>query len=256
MSGLLAGFTASFRPTFILLFIPFAIKRKYSLLLGGTIGLLSSAALSCAIAGTFIWKRYALTMLDMTAIIKLKRYLPLSEQPIVSSDIVYPKIVEGFDWSVRNPIEQHIVNSSLYFPLNALGITQEYAIMLASLLLVILSLSLYTHRYLRDGNNTRYLFLLGILLCLASDFLIPTPRYPYYDVQMLLPLLIIINEANAKYLVSRKISFALALGLSLSAAGFLIVPKALFFSAWLIALYVAVMSFSLIGQDNRFLYRK
>ena len=190
-------------------------------------------------------------MLDMTKLLRLRMYLPPSERVLPDSNIVYPTAVEGFDWSVRNPLERYFANSSLSFPLAELGISYEPIIWLSGFLIAMVFLSLCILRYTQRNKNASYLLLFGILMCLLSEFFIPIPRYPYYDVQMLLPLLIILDEADASYLASRKINITLILGLLLSIVGFVFVPKALFFAAWLIVLYIVTISIFALAKDSR-----
>ena len=249
ISGFWVGVTVSLRLPFLLFFIPFAIQKKYSFLLGGLLGAVSSVALSWAIAGTFIWKRYALTVSQMTGLVDLETHLTSLERSLPDANIIYPKIVEGFDWNIRNPLERYIANSSLYHPLNILRVPNERGILLVGFIFMMLLL-LQLLKYLPKERNLNYLFLFGILTCLLGEFFLPIPRYPYYDIQMLLPLFVVIGEADAEYLVGRKINIILALGLLLSTIGFIVVPKALMFAAWLIALYVAAIAIS-ISLRNR-----
>lgn len=203
------------------------------------------------VAGTFIWKRYILAVLGMTGLVDLGAYLSPSERMLPSSDIIYPKVVEGFNWSTRNPLERYFADTSLYLPLNILHIPNERGILLIGFVMTMVFLLLCVLKYPLREKNARYLFLFGTLMSLISEFFIPIARYPYYDIQMILPLLIVVSEADTDYLTSRKINIVLVTGLLLSTVGFVVVPKALFFSAFLIAFYTVAISISILRRASK-----
>ena len=251
LSGFLVGVTTSFRPTFILFFLPFVISQKYSFLIGGFLGLLFSISLSCTVAGIFIWKKYLLSMLGMTGIIDLNTYLPVRERIKPAADIVYPKTIEGFDPAIRNPLEYYLDNTSLYDVLNALDIPNKRNILAFGFIITMIFLCVWIYKYFSKTQNINHLFLLGNLICLIGDFFIPVGRYSYYDIQMLLPLLIIINQMDIKYLTDYKSTVVIISGLLLSVVGFLVIPRALFFSVFIIMSYIIYISMFVTVQDNK-----
>ena len=248
LSGLFVGITVSLRPSFILFFIPFIIGQEYLFILGGILGTTVSVGISLLVVKTFIWKQYFLTILGMTGFIDLKRYSPLKEK--ISSNITYPKVVEGFDWSIRNPLEGYLDNTSLYDVLNALDIPNKRHILVFSFIIAIIFLSLCVWKF-HYKNNKIDLFLWGTVTCLIGEFFIPVGRYSYYDIQMILPLLIIIDRANVLDLIYQKNIIILLLGLSLSIVGFLVVPRAMFFSVFLIMLYIVLITFMLLMNKDK-----
>ena len=245
-SGFVTGVAVSLRPSFMLCFIPFAVRRQYAFLLSGATGLFSSVAFSYWVVGGFIWKQYIVAILKMTGLVDLSAYLSPEERVLPDPAIVYPSIVEGFDWRISNPLERYFADTSFYLPLNTLHVPHERGILIFGLLATITYLSVYILKYLPKDNHGRedvgYIFLFGVLTSLLGDFFIPIPRFPYYDVQMLLPLLIIISQTEIEYLLRHKINLALVAGFFLGVIGFIAVPRALFLGALLIAFYVAVMS--------------
>ncbi|MEM8677049.1 MAG: glycosyltransferase 87 family protein [Cyanobacteria bacterium P01_G01_bin.67] len=250
ISGFFVGVTSSLRPSFILFFIPFIFRQKYSFLLGGLLGLLSSISLSYKVAGDLIWEKYILTMLGMTGLIDLNTYLSPEAKTLPSEDIVYPKIIEGFDSSIRNPLEQHLDNTSFYDILNALYLPHKRYILVIGFITFLVFVSVFITKYLFPKKPVEHLFLFGSLICLISDFFIPVGRYSYYDIQMILPLLIIINQTETTYLVRSKNNIFLLSGLLLSTVGFVIVPRALFFSVFLIIFYILITSSWIFKQTN------
>ena len=242
VSGFFAGITASLRPSFLLFFLPFVICRKLYFLLGGILGILFSVILSFSVVDLFIWKKYAITMLGMTGYIDINTYANPKLQAI-ASNTVYPQIIEGFDWNIRNPLENYLDNTSLYDVLNAIDIPNKRNLLAIGFILTLIVISLYIFRYSLKHINIKHLFLIGTLVCLITDFFIPVGRFSYYDIQMILPLLIIVNLAEPQKLIKSKLTAVLAIGLLLSVVGFLVVPRALFFSVFLIMLYLICTSF-------------
>ena len=203
------------------------------------------------ITGIFVWKRYILTVLGMTGFIDLNTYLPATERILPSSDIVYQKTIEGFNWDLRNPLEYYLDNTSLYDVLNALDIPDKRDILPIGFAITMIFLSLYIFKYLFKSKNISHIFLFGVVASLITDFFIPVGRYSYYDIQMILPLLIIICQTNTKYLIGRKSNIFLISGLFLSVIGFVIIPRALFFSVFLIMFYILQLSFQLANNKER-----
>ena len=190
----------------MLCFIPFAVRRQYAFLLSGATGLFSSVAFSYWVVGGFIWKQYIVAILKMTGLVDLSAYLSPEERVLPDPAIVYPSIVEGFDWRISNPLERYFADTSFYLPLNTLHVPHERGILIFGLLATITYLSVYILKYLPKDNHGRedvgYIFLFGVLTSLLGDFFIPIPRFPYYDVQMLLPLLVIISQTEIEYLLN------------------------------------------------------
>ena len=251
VGGFAAGVSASLRPSFVLFFIPFALKKQYSFLTGGIAGFISSVAFSYWVVGHFIWKRYILTILQMTGLLDLATYLPSADRIPLASNINYPTIVEGFDWNVAYPLEHHFADTSLYLLLNALRVPNERGILIFALLATIVFLSVYFLRYVPKEKSIGYVVLFGTLMCLLGDFFIPIPRFPYYDVQMLLPLLMIVSLTDSRFLIGYKGNIALIAGLVLSMVGFFVIPRALFLAGFLIAFYVLGVSLVILRRQHR-----
>ena len=184
----------------------------------------------------------------MTGIVDLNTYSPAEKTILPGSDIIYPNIIEGFNWDIRNPLEYYLDNTSLYDVLNALDLSNKRIILLVVFVITMVFLSLYIFKYLLKNKNSSHLFLFGVLTFLIGEFFIPVGRYSYYDVQMILPLLILICQTDTKYLVNRKDNVFLISGLLLSVVGFTIVPRALFFSVFLIMFYIVQLSYQVASN--------
>ncbi|MDJ0569946.1 MAG: hypothetical protein QNJ53_12995 [Pleurocapsa sp. MO_192.B19] len=77
------------------------------------LGLLFSLSLSLTVVDIFIWKQYLLAMFGLTGFIDMNTYLPLEERSLPDPNTIYPKIVEGFNYNIRNPLESNLDNTSL-----------------------------------------------------------------------------------------------------------------------------------------------
>ncbi len=249
-SGFFVGIAASLRPSFILFFLPFLICQRYYFLLGGFLGLVFSLSLSWAVVGTFIWKQYFLAMLGMTGILDLNTYLPLEARILSDSNIIYPKIVEGFDPNVRNKLEGYLGNTSLYEVLNSLDLPNKRNILAIAFVATMLFLIWYVFRYVLGKKELNSIFLMGSLICLIADFFIPVGRYSYYDIQMMLPFLIIVSKGNVIDLINSRLTVFLIAGLLLSLGCFFWMPRALFFGTYSLIFYTTVASLIFVRQNN------
>ena len=249
-SGFFVGVTTSLRPSFILFAIPLLIGKKIQFIAGSIVGLLSSILISLLVFGTFIWQKYLLTMLIMIGAVNPNSYPLLDQRIPPTANIIYPTTVEGFDWAARNPLESYLDNTSFYDILNAIDISNKRYILAGSLVLFIVLFSAYTVYSYSKNKNINYLFLLGILICLIGDFFIPVGRYSYYDIQMILPLLILATKNNLEQLTHSKIVLIALLGLLLSFIGFIVIPRALFFSVFMILSYIIFASFNYINGNT------
>ena len=249
-SGFFVGITASFRPSFILFSIPFLIGKKIYFIAGGILGILSSLSVSLLLFKSFIWQRYILTMLIMIGAVDPSSYPSLDNRLPNVANITYPQVIEGFDSSIRNPLEIYLDNTSFYDILNALDLPNKRYILAASFILFLVLCFVSVFYSIAKGKNINCLFLLGVLICLIGDFFIPVGRYSYYDIQMILPLLILATKIDAQQLVEDKIIFIAIVGLLLSFIGFIAIPRALFFSVFLILFYIVFASFNYIRQNK------
>lgn len=211
--------------------------------------MLFSLSLSYVAVGAFIWNKYMLSILGMTQFIDLNTYLPLEAETFPSSDITYPETVEGFDPTILNPLTDHFSDTSLLNILTTLNLPNKIEILVVSFLLTIGFLFWYFIKYIWQSKNIKLTFLFAILLCLVTDYFIPIGRYSYYDIQLILPLLIVIDRAESIDSINNKSLLFLLLGLLLSIGCFIWIPKSIFFSSFLIILYITITSLVLLKQN-------
>lgn len=190
-------------------------------------------------------------MLGMTGFVNLKELFPPTSA-ISSSNIVYPQTFEGFSVDSRNPLEyRNFVNSSVLDILNSLDIANKHGILVVGLIITTIFLVSYLIKYNLKLKEINFMFLFGTLICLIGEFFIPVSRYPYYDIQLMLPLLIIVSKTNITELVSNRLTVLLLLGFLASMGCFIWVKKLLFFSSVAIVLYVTLISLMLLRQQAK-----
>ena len=246
-SGFFAGITASLRPPYILLFPFFLIRRQYSFVAGGVAGILCSILASVAVTGTFVWRQYVLTMMGMTGFIDLQKIAPKPSETLIAQAANYSPIVEGINFQVRNPLEEYLLSeSSLRSVLIALDIPNKTEILVVGFVIVLAVLCWIGVKYSFKQTDINLIFLSSVVLCLIGEFFIPVARFPYYDVQWLLPLLIIASLVDYKELFDSKLIWMLIIGLFLNIGYLTWFEHSLFFSPYLIAGYVLLTTISML----------
>ena len=251
-SGFLAGITASLRPPYVLVLWFFLINRRYSFFIGGVVGILFGVFGSVLVTGKLVWQQYVTTMLGMTGFINLEQIFPPLKDRIALIPAVYPQIVEGFNSSVRNPLEGRLLeNSALFEVLNAIDLSQKKEILVVSFFIAFSLWCWLGFKFNLKQKDNGLLFLFATVGCLASEFFIPIGRFSYYDIQWLLPLLIIVQLASPKQLGINLLSMILLVGLILSTGAFSLVPRSIFLSTYAIAFYTVVMTIVLAKQTPK-----
>ena len=245
LSGFFVGLTASLRPPAILMFIPFLIYKKWDLLIGSIIGLLSSLFLSLIVAKFSIWQSYFFSMSGMTKVINL------SQHTDNNTDIIYPQVIEGLN-NINSMNQIPHASSSIKSMFNFLGIdlTIPYMIVLGFIFIAITA-SLFIVSLPHKDISLNLVFLSGVTIYLVSEFFIPIGRDTYNDVQWILPLSLIVIEANTTKLLNNKLIGILFIGLLLSIGCLGWIPKFLLVSVYFIAFYVFSTSVILLRQQKR-----
>ena len=190
-------------------------------------------------------------MFGMTGFVDLSELLQIGDT-VTNTNIVYPQIVEGINTAIRNPLEyNNFSDSSVYYGLGVLDIQNKPQVLAIGFIIVIAFLSLYLIRYNSQRKDVNFMFLYGVLICLIGEFLIPIARYSYYDIQLIVPLFIIISQANIKQLIGSNSIAILLSGLLLSVGCFNWIPKFLLLSTYLITFYITLTSLILARQENK-----
>lgn len=251
ISGLTLGFTICLRPPALLVLIPFICYRKLSMVAGVILGVLLGFTLPTLVSGLSIWKSYTASIKDIT------KYLSSHQIPagnslgnLMEGNTIYPKTIEGLNviWQ-DNSIPA--ANTSLQKNLMNLGLENVHVIQNLILVLYILLLLIFFITNLKKKSNINLIFLQGIVAYLILEFLIPSPRYSYNDVQWLFPLLIIVNEAKEINFFLNRTTILLMTSLLLCIGVFLWVPKFMLISISLMTFYVIKTTFDLQKRINQ-----
>ena len=189
ISGIVLGVGAWLRPQLSLILIPFAINRRNKFVIGALFGILMGVSVTLLLNQGRDWKDYFDSMKSRIKIREGRVHV------FINSDVQYPKAVEGMDNLTDWARFRHVntsVNSLLFFQFHLnLNLGQQLTLFTILILMILL---LFNKRiFTRDMN---FLFLLGFLFALISEYFILFPRYPYNDVQWVFPLLIMMLKSD------------------------------------------------------------
>ena len=264
ISGLLIGMVISLRPPYLLILIPFLIYRQWPVLWGSVAGVVSSVILSLAIAKMSIWKSYFLAMGYIANLVDLS--IPTGPEGNISEIPVYPTVIEGLTsrGTAVNPfggdssLKQLFATDSFQtvFDWLNVGFTPSAQVLCLTFLVLVTLFSLFLMVCRQQGCSVNLIFLLGISLYLIGEFFIPTPRYAYYDIQWLLPISLILIEADVLKLLPKEVSLLLLFCLLASVGAFnwlqplVWMPNLTLLSIYLMALYTTLMCSVLLRQEG------
>ena len=247
LSGFFIGLTATLRPPIILISLPFLIYRKWAFLWGGIIGILSSLSFSLVLVKLSIWQSYFSAMSGMTSLINLRQDSFFTNN-IDENNTLYPQTIEGMN-NINSMIDLPHPRSSLIMIADSLNLNFISAnILIISLFFIIILVSFFLLSLPRKNISINSIFLSGMVLYLIAEFFIPAPRDSYNDVQWILPLSLMIVEADTVKFLTNKSIILLLLSLLLSMGCFMWMPRFLGLSVGLMVLYVIWMSFIVIKQ--------
>lgn len=189
ISGLIIGFTAALRPTAILMVIPALSLRKYRFVVSTLIGCMSTVGVTMLTHGVSSWKSF-LSAMSIHGLVHIGAIERLGVRLSKST-------VEGIAWNGPNglfPFPDIDSSFQELFSLCGFQIEQTYLL----LLLGVLCCSIYLYcRNINEPIPNHLYFLIGVLLVLLAEYLLPAARFPYNDVFWLLPLSIIVRGSDA-----------------------------------------------------------
>jgi hypothetical protein len=247
ISGLIIGFTICLRPPAIVILIPFIANRRWSMIIGSILGGILGVSLPISISGISIWNSYFLSIKHVTRYLSDHRVSPDTNSGVSIPENTYPKIIEGLNFvSEAKKIPE--ANSSLHSILTNLKLDIFYQFQNLILFIFIgLLCIIFIKSYKREMPN-RLIFLQGIVAYLISEFLIPSPRYSYNDVQWILPILIIVNEVKTINSFINRTTIFLIASLLLCVGAFTWIPKFMLISILLMTLYVTKVTYDLLKR--------
>ncbi len=196
IAGIMLGFTLSLRPPVILMGIPFLIYRKWKVIVGGIIGIITGISSSFIIADFSVWQNYFSAM-------KIQELFHLG---IIKSSIgLHPNfnMIEGVKNSVLSGDLPMIDSSFQEMFRRYLDVQVQSNILWISLIILILSFSIFLFRKRKQEISIEMIFLIGLTLVFLSEFFLPAARLSYNNV-IWLPLLsfIIIIPKDMKRLLN------------------------------------------------------
>lgn len=222
LSGLSLGLAVAIRPPLLVMALPLLLFKKIRhfamTLLGTAVWLLMSVLLY----GREVWVNY---FSAMSLISKLSR----EEIKInVTTAVELPQVLEGVPFGALDISEGYETSLALRF-YRILGFHPSVGFLLVLIIAICLgylfaAFQLYKTRRDRQIPQIDVVLMLGGVLVLIVDFLIPTPRYSYNDVFYLVPLVPVLKYIQwNRYLETLAISLLL-LGLLLMGGVFIWIP--------------------------------
>jgi hypothetical protein len=248
LSGLTLGFTICLRPPAIFVLIPFIVHRRLSMLVGAALGILLGLALPVSLSGLSIWNSYASSMKNITQHLSIHK-IPdnINAGNTIIKNEPYLKIIEGLNVASQNN-NIPAVNTALQKNLMNLGLDNIHELQNSILILYLILFCIFLIKNHRKLINSNLIFLQGIVAYLIVEFIIPSPRYSYNDVQWLLPLLLILNEIKEIRFLTSQATILLIISLFLCVGAFLWIPKFLLISIFMMTIYVVSTTYGLLQQ--------
>ncbi len=237
LAGILLGITCFIRPPFILLLLPFIIYNNKKIIFATIIGLLIGIGIFYVNGHQKAWKNYSNAM---------NTYGTFQLNTIQNNPKTLATVIE------KSPFHEHIIdlNESLSNNHNLslqrlaydfLSIKLNKTSLTAVLVLIISVVLLFLYRS-NNRYNDNQLFIIGSLLVLVSEYLIPAPRLSYNYVQWIFPLCLLALEYN--FLTLKKSIQVLILGgiiLNLHFLGNFMVFKTSLGEVMLLTAFVALL---------------
>lgn len=260
-AGMLMGIAASMRFPLIIFILPMLIFKKTRLLIATLAGVCLSILSSILLFGSQVWFSY----FSAAKIISQLSHGTLKIAPNPDNPVL-PNIIEGVFFIGLPTSESGIIrnahgklpggNSS--FPLLIdrvfdLHIPSGYLIAGLMLLLLAYSFSIY---YLQSRSAFKSqipvldaVFIFGSLMVLIAEFLMPVPRYSYSDVQFLVPILLILKNANFEKNITGYLTAILCLSLLILGGLFPWIPKKVILGEFLVLATLILMSLVSLGRS-------
>lgn len=224
-AGLFVGLTASIRFPFLVMVLPMLLLKRFKLFVATLISFLACLAASMLAFGREPWLSYFSAMSTIAGLFTGPASTSEVQAPSSSTSVVYPKTVEGVTWEIipTAPGETTPVDTSIPLLLNELlqvHISTSYLIGGIGIALLLYSFVIF-RLYKQNRSQFQWLaadeiFIFGSLMVTIAELLIPVPRYPYYNVQLLIPLVLILKNANFSDFYTLCLTFLLFFGFLLS----------------------------------------
>ncbi len=187
------GITILLRPFYVLFLIPIWFFRKNQLK-NISVGIFTSIIFAILISGVMPWKSYILSMLQHTNIDRMNYF---------NFDFIkyYPTVIEDIHFFNNHRQIYPVDKQNLMYVLNS-----EYfrlpQIFWREITILFLSVIVYFNYKIKEAVISPTIILVGFIIVLGVELLTPIPRYDYYNIQLLIPLAILINSLEQKDVIS------------------------------------------------------
>jgi hypothetical protein len=254
IAGLLIGLAASIRFPILVMILPMLLFKKIKLSIATLLGFLLCIGIGLAAFGQQVWVSYFSAMKTISQLSQGLIKVPAASQ------IAIPKTVEGmvFGNQVANSNRLPAENLSIIRLLDhVFGVHISTGYLLAGLLIALLSYSVILHRsYQQTERQFRpsvldVIFISGGLMLMVADMLIPAPRYSYNDVQLLVPLILILKNIDFLDIRSLYLFLLLCLGLLIAGGLFSWLPYEVLLGQLLILAVLLLMSLRMKSGERQ-----
>jgi hypothetical protein len=197
LGGGVIGFAASLRFPIIIMVLPMILFKKFKLFAATVASFGLFTFIFVAITGLQVWANF---FSAMRVIGKLTVGLIKTSNSDVS--IVLPSTIEGLNY-LRNFLSVCPTSTrSIPLVLEKLNIkleSNQLIVILGILLLTYSGLILWRIKKQRNQSQIQdvdQIFLIGTIMILIIEWFIPAPRTPYSDIQLLIPLVLVLKNLN------------------------------------------------------------
>lgn len=188
LSYCLVGMLIVIRPPYVMLLLLLLFKDRFRYLIYSLLVIIVLFGLSILVGGWQSWVNYYDAM-------KIHSQMPIKAgMSWQGYGDYYPQEIEGITMKF-DKIGQHYMRqeSSLKGVLQRMKINNFGVETMISVLMVII-LMLISYRFIKEKNNLENWFVMAMAWIIGIELIMPSARYAYYDVQLMLPVLLIMKD--------------------------------------------------------------
>jgi hypothetical protein len=255
IAGLLIGMAASIRFPILVMILPMLLFKKFKLLVATLLGFVLSIGVTWAAFGHQTWVSYFSAMQTISHLSQ-----GVIKVPAASQNSAISKVVEGMVFGNQSASADKLPaeNLSVMRLLDHLfDIHISTGHLLAGLLLALLSYLLILHRsYKQTERQFRppvldTIFISGGLMLFLADLVIPAPRYSYNDIQLLVPLILLLKNIDFYDVQSLCLFLLLCLGLLVAGGLFPWLPYEILLGQFLMLAVLLLMSLRMKSGERK-----
>ncbi len=254
IAGLLIGLTASMRFPVLVMILPMLLFKKIKLLIATLLGFLICIGTSFLIFGQSVWASYFSAMQTISQL----NHGAIEISAAVQNRIVSKTLEGAFFTNQPDPNRLPTSNSSIPLLLDRyLNLETSVSYILIGLMVSLLSYLLLLHySYHQTKRQSRLpvldiVFISGSLMLMIADLMIPTIRYNYNDIQLLVPLILLLKNADFYNIQTFYLFVLLCFGFLISAGLFPWLPHELLVGLFLVISALLLMSLNLRTEASK-----